>query len=173
MVVVLGHHDGSVAGHPITATCLRRVRLAEAVAADPDVRAVIMSGWSSDPAWPSEARQMKAAWRGPAKAVLLEERSTITAENAARCLPLVLAMPGIHRVTVVTSSWHVRARWFFRHYRVHGIEVEVRHAPSPPGEWRRHLLKEIRGLAAVPRQARAAYHEAGDTHFVRALAAGR
>jgi uncharacterized SAM-binding protein YcdF (DUF218 family) len=46
-----------------------------------------------------------------------------TAENATRSLPLVLALGGVRRVSVVTSAWHVRAPWFFAPYRRRGLRV--------------------------------------------------
>ena len=161
VVVVLGHRDPHAAGHRISTQAVGRVRRAEEAAAGDDVRAVIFTGFSAS-GGPSEALQMRRLWHGPAVPLVLEEAARNTAENAANSLEILLAsMPEVRRVTVVTSAWHLRTPAFFRHYRVHGIEVEMAWAPASRGEWLRGALHELRYLPAVLRERTAAMRRIG------------
>ena len=161
VVVVLGHRDPSAAGHRISPECVRRVRRAEEAARRGDVRAVIFSGFSSSDG-PSEALQMQRLWRGPTVPLVLDEAARTTAENAANSLAILLeSMPGIRHVTVVTSAWHLRTPIFFRHYRVHGISVDMAWAKAAPGEWLRHLPHEMRTLRILRRERREAFLRVG------------
>ena len=103
----------------------------------------------------SEAEQMAREWPRPDVPVLLEVAGRNTAENASRSLPIVLALGGITRVTVVTSLWHVRARYFFAPYRDFGLVVDHRFAPPLRG-WPHLLAEELGGLAGAHRQRAAA-----------------
>lgn len=66
----------------------------------------------------------------PSRAILLEEESMSTWEQAVKTLPMVRKL-GARRVIVVTSPYHARrARWTFRRiFGPAGIEVLV--SPSP------------------------------------------
>ena len=128
-------------------------RLAERLAP----RAVVFSGWAPDGSV-SEAEQMRGAWRGPELELVVEPTATITAENAARTLPL-LRERGIERALVVCAPVHLyRARYFFRRlYAAHGIE-----AGSAPRRSRRRCTRsrwELVALTARSRQLHAAEAE--------------
>src|SRR5215831_1075247 len=95
-IVVPGHGSFRPGGrYRITDRCLRVL----AAAIEPD--AVVLSGWSPV-AGPSEAEQMRDAWRGPDIELVLEPTARITAENASRTLPLLLAR-GVDRAVVVCA----------------------------------------------------------------------
>ena len=141
----------------ITARCRRVVAEAERLAARVAPRAVVFSGWARDGS-SSEAEQMLAAWRGPAVELVVEPTATITAENAARTLPLLLER-GVERALVVTTPLHLyRARYFFRRlYAAHGIDARFHAAPVAPSL---HMLGwELVALTARSRQLRAAEAE--------------
>ena len=133
-------------GWTLSASCLACVAEAERMAATGGVAAVVFTGYAPG-GGPSEAEQMREAWRGPAGAELVLERTArTTAENAARTLPL-LRERRIDRAIVVCSAIHqARVRFFFaRPYRAVGIHVTfvpVRTRLSP-----RAVLWE---LAAAP-----------------------
>ncbi len=110
---------------------------------------------------------MAAAWSGANVPLVLEEWSMSTAENATECLKLILAMPGVSRVTVVTSSWHLRAPYFFRHYRNHGLHVRFRFAPTQLRDWPGFLIYELRGLRHMRRLAKTALRNSGHAHCGR------
>lgn len=85
---------------------------------------LLLSG-GSDPALStmSEARAMQSFLRDlgvPAKAVLLEEESRTTRENAA-CAAAILKQRGINRVLLVTSALHMQRA--AGHFAAAGIEV--------------------------------------------------
>jgi DUF218 domain-containing protein len=155
LLVVLGHRrPGSPGLRPwrISGRCLERLRLAERLTADPRVRAVLLCG-AGEPAQPSEAAQMRAAWRGPPTALLLDEQSGRTATNALAALALARSLPEVRELVVVTSSWHLRARLYFAPLRRHGYRVAVRTVPV--GRARaRYLLYELVTLGEVPLQRR-------------------
>ena len=146
--------DGS---YRITGRCRRLVAEAERLATRLSPRAVVFSGWSPDGS-SSEAEQMLAAWRGPAVELVVEPTATITAENAARTLPLLLER-GVERALVVTTPLHLyRARYFFRRlYAAHGLDARFRAAPVAPSL---HMLGwELAAMTARARQLRAAEAE--------------
>jgi uncharacterized SAM-binding protein YcdF (DUF218 family) len=141
----------------ITARCRRLVAEAERLAERLAPRAVVFTGWAPDGSV-SEAEQMRAAWRGPELELVVEPTATITAENAARTLPL-LRERGIERALVVCAPFHLyRARYFFRRlYAAHGIEARFRTAPVTPTL---HAIGwELVALTARSRQLRAAEAE--------------
>ena len=141
----------------ITARCRRLVAEAERLAERLAPRAVVFSGWAPDGSV-SEAEQMREAWRGPELELVVEPTATITAENAARTLPL-LRERGVERALVVCAPLHLyRARYFFRRlYAAHGIEARFRTAPVTPTL---HALGwELVALTARSRQLRAAEAE--------------
>ena len=123
-----------------------------AVHVEPEL--VVFSGWSST-GGPSEAEQMRDAWRGPDVELVVEPTARTTAENASRALPL-LAERGIDEAVVVCSATHLlRARLLFgRLYREHGISVRFR-AVRLRVSWRA-IAWELAALPLVPRQLRAA-----------------
>jgi uncharacterized SAM-binding protein YcdF (DUF218 family) len=157
-IVVPGNGAFDIDGaYRITARCRRVVAEAERLAARYSPRAVVFSGWSPDGST-SEAEQMCAAWRGPDVELVVEPTATITAENAARTLPLLLER-GIEQALVVTTPLHLyRARYFFRRlYTAHGIETRFRVAPVAPSL---HMLGwELVAMTARDRQLRAAEAE--------------
>ena len=114
LVVVLGYSDGGTAElHPICAA--RLARAAELTTAD-DV--VVLSGWARRAGSPPEAQLMRAAWRGPAREVVVDPDARTTVENLANALNDVVRV-GAREVVVVTSSWHARRataamRWLLR-----------------------------------------------------------
>jgi uncharacterized SAM-binding protein YcdF (DUF218 family) len=147
-------NDGA---YRITARCRRLVAEAERLAERYLPRAVVFSGWAPDGSV-SEAEQMREAWRGPELELVVEPTATITAENAARTLPL-LRERGIERALVVCTPLHLyRARYFFRRlYAAHGIEARFRTAPVAPTL---HALGwELVALTARSRQLHAAEAE--------------
>ena len=82
LVVVLGYSDGGTAElHPICAA--RLARAAELTTAD-DV--VVLSGWARRAGSPPEAQLMRAAWRGPAREVVVDPDARTTVENLANAL---------------------------------------------------------------------------------------
>ncbi len=148
---------GEDGAYRITERCRRLVAEAERLAARCSPRAVVFSGWSPDGST-CEAEQMLAAWRGPEVELVVEPTATITAENAARTLPLLLER-GIERALVVTTPLHLyRARYFFRRlYAAHGIDARFRAAPVAPSV---HMLGwELVAMTARKRQLRAAEAE--------------
>jgi uncharacterized SAM-binding protein YcdF (DUF218 family) len=95
---------------------------------------LILSGGSLYPG-ESEAGQMRqilAEWGVPTKALLLEERSRNTHENAVEVLRLSQER-GLRRILLVTSAFHMpRALAIFRHEAAgRGIEV----VPAPTGQY--------------------------------------
>jgi hypothetical protein len=130
VAIVLGHRwPGLSAEHLISHESLERLQRAERLVRRTPTRAALLTGYTST-AGLSEAEQMALAWRDPAVPFLLKVAGRDTAENATRSLPLLLALGGVRRVSVVTSAWHVRTPWFFAPYRRYGLEVTVRR------EWR-------------------------------------
>ena len=156
VAIVLGHREPGISTeHRISTESLERLQRAERLVRRDPARAVVLTGYTATGGL-SEAEQMAAAWSDPHTPVLLEVAGTDTARNAVRSLPLVQALGGIRRVTVVTSFWHVRAGWFFAPYRSHGIDVRCR------GEWRgrgwpRLLAGELLKLPAAARERERAW----------------
>src|ERR1700750_3401907 len=129
-VVVLGHRTLDTDGvHRISSRCVQLVREAEGLVDAGAADVVVFSGWSST-GGPSEAEQMRDAWRGPAVELVVEPTARNTAENAARTLPL-LNDRGVGRAVVVCAPSHLpRTRLLFgRLYRSSGVEVAFRTAP--------------------------------------------
>jgi uncharacterized SAM-binding protein YcdF (DUF218 family) len=141
----------------ITSRCRRLVAEAERLAARHSPRAVVFTGWAPDGSV-SEAEQMRTAWHGPDVELVVEPTATITAENAARTLPLLLER-GIERALVVCTPLHLyRARWFFRRlYAAHGVDARFRAAPVAPTL--NALTWELVALTARSRQLDAAEAE--------------
>jgi uncharacterized SAM-binding protein YcdF (DUF218 family) len=150
VVVVLGYSNAGRAGlHPICAA--RLARAAEAATPD-DV--VVLSGWAREPHTRPAADLMRAAWRGPAREVVVDPDARTTVENLANALDDV-RRAGAREVLIVTSSWHapraaVAMRWLLR-----GTEVDVR-ALSPPGRSTRATLRELVLWPLLPFQVWAA-----------------
>jgi uncharacterized SAM-binding protein YcdF (DUF218 family) len=141
----------------ISDVCVSLVREAERLAAAPDVAAVVFSGGSVRGGEP-EAEQMRAVWRGPDVELVAEPTAAVTAENAARTLPLLLDR-AVERAVVVCAPLHLyRARFFFaRLYGAAGIATEFRTVAV--GRTLRALAWELGAAPAVPRQLRAARTE--------------
>ena len=157
-IVVPGNGGGRWRGdYRISPRCLGLVREAERLAASLPATTVVFSGWS--PAGgPSEAEQMRAAWQGPDVELVVEPTAAVTAQNAARTLPLLLER-GIRQAVVVCAPLHLyRTRYFFsRLYGPNGVATEfcvagVARTPTA-------LAWELIALPACPVQLRAARTE--------------
>jgi uncharacterized SAM-binding protein YcdF (DUF218 family) len=151
--VVHGHREGNAVGGrvDISEEAIARVRRAERVARERRIERILFCG-AGAPGHPSEARQMAALWRGPAIQILLDERSTDTAENAAEALWWAREL-GVPNLIVVSSWWHLRLPAYYR--SAPGIKVS--HARC----WRwdqplRRLRHELRYLPRVARSRKAA-----------------
>jgi glucosamine-6-phosphate deaminase len=154
VVVVLGHREPSVSPeHRISDESRARLRRAERECLKDPPRAVVLTGYSRTGGF-SEAEQMKAEWSLPGVPALLEDAGRDTAENASRSLPIIRAIGGIRRVTVVTSAWHVRAPYFFAPYRGLGLRLSFR--VTTHGSWPRMLWNEVRQLPELRRARRRA-----------------
>jgi glucosamine-6-phosphate deaminase len=152
--VVLGHRDpGFSHEHRISRESLGRVQRGEWVAQRRPTRAVVLTGYTTTGGL-SEAEQMRAAWRLPGVPAVLEVAGRNTAGNAARSLPIVLALGGIREATIVTSAWHVRAPYMFAPWRRHGLRV--RFAVDWRGDWPRMLAREAHESPAARRERREA-----------------
>jgi uncharacterized SAM-binding protein YcdF (DUF218 family) len=161
-IVVPGHGDLDLDGaHRITRRCLRLVREAERLVSAGRADVVVFSGWSST-GGPSEAEQMRDAWRGPDVELVVESTARNTAENATRTLTL-LRDRGIVSAVVVCAPTHlVRTRLLFgRLYRSAGVEVTFRAVAVAPSL--RSIAWELAAFPFLPAQLRAARAElAGD-----------
>jgi glucosamine-6-phosphate deaminase len=146
VVIVLGHREPGVsAEHRISDESRARLRRAERGSETDPPRAVVLTGYTRTPIGLSEAEQMKAEWTLPGVPALLEDAGRDTAENASRSLPLIRAIGDIRRVTVVTSAWHLRARYFFAPYRMLGLRLSFAwafHGRSPRLLW--HEVRQAR-----------------------------
>lgn len=145
----MSKHVIIVLGNPSSRVQAQRVRGAELVARHDHALAAVLSGHNG------EAAAMAAMWTQPTP-LLLEEAARTTAENAALSLPLVLALGGVSRVTFVTSSAHLRAPFFFRPYRAHGLLVKVAYcgfAGTTP--WM--IVRELGATTLMRQQRRQAY----------------
>ena len=157
-IVVPGHGWPDLAGvHRISGRCLRLVREAEQLVSSMDAEIVVFSGWSPTRG-PSEAEQMRDAWRGPAVELVVEPTAASTAENAARTLPLLLER-GVGAAIVVCAPPHLpRTRLCFRRlYRGSGIEVAFRVARFVPTI--RSVAWELLALPFLPLQLHTARAE--------------
>jgi len=131
-IVVPGNEVAGRDGvYRISPRCLRLVREAELLAESLPASTVVFSGWSRG-GGPSEAEQMRSAWRGPPVDLVVEPTATVTAQNAGRTLPLLVER-GIRRVVVVCAPLHLyRTRYFFsRLFEPHGIATEFHVVPVP------------------------------------------
>jgi uncharacterized SAM-binding protein YcdF (DUF218 family) len=148
---------GPDGAYRISSTCLGLVREAERIAQVKQVEAVVFTGWAPR-AGLSEAEQMRSAWNGPDVQLLIEPTARITAENAARTVPLLVA-GGIRRAVVVCAPFHLyRTRFFFsRLYGMRGIETEFLVADVARSV--RALLWELLAAAACKQNLRAAEAE--------------
>jgi hypothetical protein len=160
VAIVLGHREpGISAEHRISHESLERLQRAERLVARRPTRAVVLTGYTSTGGL-SEAEQMAQGWRDPDVPFLLEVAGRDTAENATRSLPLVLALGGVRRVSVVTSAWHVRTPFFFAPYRRRGLEVGwVREWRG--GDFSRMLADEFHKARWAPRERRDAWRSMG------------
>ena len=143
--------------HQISAACLGLIREAERIAGVTAIDAVVFSGWTPN-GGPSEAEQMRSAWRGPEVELVVEPTASVTAENATRTLPLLIER-GIQRAVVVCAPFHLyRARFFFtRLFDPYGVETEFRVAQTPPSVGA--ILWEVAAATAARRQLRTAKRE--------------
>jgi|GEM_PF-2582070 len=158
VVIVLGHREPGVSvEHRISDESRARLRRAERLCRARAPRAVILTGYTRTPRGLSEAEQMKAEWALPAVPALLEDAGRNTAENASRSLPLIRAIGGVRRVTVVSSAWHVRVPYFFAPYRKLGLRLSF--AWAFRGRWPRLLADELAGLRSMTAQRRRAMAE--------------
>jgi uncharacterized SAM-binding protein YcdF (DUF218 family) len=155
-IVVLGN-GGRRGKASITPACLELVRETERIVASQAVDVVVLTGGSRGRG-PSEAEQMCAAWEGPVVELVVEPTASITAENAARTLPLLLER-GIGCAVVVCAPLHVyRTRFFFsRLYEPHGIQTFFHVATVEQGA--RAFAWEIAAAPLCRRQLRAARAE--------------
>ncbi len=137
LVVVLGYSDGGRGElHPV---CAARLERAAEVTTSDDV--VVLSGWARVPDTHSEAELMRAAWRGPAREVVVDPDARTTVDNMANAMNDVLRV-GASEVLVVTSSWHApRAKTALR-WLLRSTGIKVR-AVSPPGRSRSAALREL------------------------------
>ena len=157
-LIVLGHRDpGTGSEHLASEASFARLHHAAVVSRRSAARFAVLTGWTTTGGL-SEAEQMLTAWNEPDTPALAEVAGRNTAENASRTLPLLLAAGGIRRVTVVTSSWHLRAPFFFAPYARHGIAVE-RDPARHHGPWLPMLAHELHEAPGMWRERRAAMAE--------------
>jgi hypothetical protein len=150
-LVVLGHREPGVsAEHRISDETRSRLRRAERACLTDTPRVVIFTGYSRTPGGLSEAEQMKESWTLPDVPALLEDAGRNTAENASRSLPLIRAVGQVRRVTVVTSAWHLRTRYFFAPYRALGLRLSF--AWAFEGPWVGPLLHELHSTRTMRTQ---------------------
>jgi glucosamine-6-phosphate deaminase len=160
VVVVLGHREpGISAEHRISKESLDRLQRAERIAYRERARAILLTGYSSTGGL-TEAEQMWQAWSMPGIPALLEMAGRNTVENATCSLPLIMAMGGVRRVSVVTSRWHLRAPFFFAPYRSFGLQLSLRYARLH-GPWLRMIARELLGLPRSRAERRHAYAALG------------
>ena len=142
----------------LTDRCRRCLDAAGELAERRMPRAVVFTGWSPR-GGPSEAEQMLELWPGRRDVELVVESSaTITAENMARTLPLLIERD-VHEATLVCGALHLpRVRYFFGSvYPRYGIRCSyraVRDLPTP-----RSLAWEAAAFTLMRRQRRAALAE--------------
>ena len=155
-IVVPGNEVRVDGAWRISGACVALVREAERLAGE-GVSVVVFTGWSRG-GEPSEAEQMRDAWQGPEVELVVERSASVTAENAARTLPLLVTR-GVRRALVLCTPWHRhRTRFFFsRLYALGGVEAVVRTVPGPRGP--RELAHELAALPLARRQLRAAQAE--------------
>ena len=155
VVIVLGHREmGISAPDALSAESRFRLDAARRTCEAEPPRAAVLTGYSASATGLSEAEEMQIGWGGPAIPLLLENGGRNTAENASRSLPIIRAIGGIGRVTVVTSAWHIRAPYFFAPYRLFGLRLSFRLARG--GTRPAVLAEEIAGLLRMRDQRRRA-----------------
>jgi hypothetical protein len=158
LLVVLGHREPGISTeHRISRESLDRLRLAERLAHRERTKAIVITGYTSTGGL-AEAEQMWSHWSMPGIPALLEVAGRNTVENATCSLPLITAMGGVRRVTVVTSRWHLRAPYFFAPYRDAGLELSF-HYVNLHGPWLRMVRGELLGYGGARSQRRRAYAE--------------
>ncbi len=157
-LVVLGHRQPGVsAEHRISDESRARLRRAVGECRAEAPRAVVLTGYTRTRVGLSEAEQMEAEWPLSEVPTLMEDAGRDTAENASRSLPLIRAVGDVRRVTVVTSAWHVRARYFFAPYRSLGLGLSFAYTRWGPGF--RLLGSELRVLPSMRSRRRIAMAE--------------
>lgn len=97
---------------------------------------ILYSGGSYEPGRDSEAMdgaQLLRSWGVPAEAILTEENSLTTRDNANFSLP-ILKQLGVRRALLVTSAWHMRRSMvnFQDAARKAGVEIEFLPAACDP-----------------------------------------
>jgi glucosamine-6-phosphate deaminase len=157
VMVVLGHRDPDSRAHRASHQSFGRLAVAARAAERDPARAVVLTGFTSTGGF-SEAEQMAEEWHVTDVPTLLEVAGTDTRGNAVCSLPLIAALDGIRRVTVVTSAWHIRARLYFRHYKDAGYALRFRY-DWRHGPWLRMLWRELR-LMPARRARRSGPHSA-------------
>jgi hypothetical protein len=155
VLVVLGHREpGISAEHRISRESLDRLLLAERLAHRERTKAIVITGYTSTGGL-AEAEQMWSNWSMPGIPAVLEVAGRDTAENATCSLPLITAMGGVRRVTVVTSRWHLRAPYLFAPYRDMGLELSFRYV-NLHGAWPRMVRRELLAFRKVREHRRRA-----------------
>jgi uncharacterized SAM-binding protein YcdF (DUF218 family) len=150
-IVVPGHGRLDLDGeHRISERCLRLVREAEQLVTGTGADVVVFSGWSSS-GGPSEAQQMRDAWRGPAAELVVEPTATSTAENAARTLPLLLEREVGAAVVVCAPPHLFRTRVLFG-LLYHGSAIALSYRAPRLAPTVRAIAWEILALPFVPVQ---------------------
>jgi glucosamine-6-phosphate deaminase len=142
VMIVLGHRDPDSRAHRASHQSFARLAVAARAVRSEPTRVVVLTGFTSTGGL-SEAEQMAEEWHVPDVPALLEVAGTDTAGNAVCSLPLVEAVGGVRRVTVVTSAWHIRARIYFRFYKAAGYTLRFRY-DWRHGPWLRMLWRELR-----------------------------
>ena len=157
-IVVPGHGWLDLGGvHRISRRCVRLVREAEQLVGSVEADVVVFSGWSPTRG-PSEAEQMRDAWRGPAVELVVEPTAASTAENAVRTLPLLLEREVGSAVVVCAPPHLLRTRLLFRRlYSGSGVEVGFRVPRLAPTV--RSIVWELCAWPFLPLQLRAARAE--------------
>ena len=157
-IVVPGNGRVERGSYLLSDRCRRCLDVAAELAERRSPRAVVFTGWSPRGGL-SEAEQMLDRWPGRRDVELVVEPSaTITAENMARTLPLLVER-GVDHVTLVCGALHLpRVRYFFGTvYPRYGIRCSyrpVRDLPTP-----RALAWEAAAFPLMRRQRRAALAE--------------
>jgi uncharacterized SAM-binding protein YcdF (DUF218 family) len=157
-IVVPGHGRLDLDGeHRISERCIRLVREAEHLVSSAGAEVVVFSGWSST-GGPSEAEQMRDAYRGPAVEIVVEPTAASTAGNAARTLPLLLEREVGSAVVVCAPPHLFRTRLLFDLlYRGSGIDLSFRVPRLAPTV--RAVVWEVLALPFLPVQFLAARAE--------------
>jgi hypothetical protein len=156
VIIVLGHRQpGLSLEHRISGESLDRLHRAERLTRGRAARAIILTGYSSTGGL-SEAEQMAVQWVLPGVPRILEVAGRTTAENASCSLPLILALGGVRRVTVVTSAWHLRTRYFFAPYRRYGVDLEF-HFTWRSTRWAERVAAELSLFRRAPAARRKAF----------------